>query len=42
MVSNYMFREWRSGDGIERRRDLIGVNIAAFGWRGSGTMKTLS
>jgi len=33
MVSNYtsMFRDWRSGDGIGRSRDLIGVNIPAFG-----------
>jgi len=36
------FREWRTGEGIERSSDVIGANIPAFGWNGSGTMQTLS
>ena len=26
---------------MERSRDLIGVNIPAFGWKGSGILQTL-
>jgi len=37
-----MFRAQRTGDVMERSCDLIGVNIPAFGWKGSGTMHTLS
>jgi len=37
-----MFRAQETGDGMERSRDLIGVNIPAFGWKGSGTMQILS
>jgi len=36
-----MFRAQRTGDDMERSRDLIGVTVPAFGWNGSGTMETL-
>jgi len=37
-----MFWETRTGEGLERSRELIGVNIPTFGWKGSGTIQTLS
>jgi len=41
-TSNYMFRESGTGECVGRSRDLIEVNIPAFGWKGSGTKQTIS